>query len=230
MKYAGIIKMHFRNDSLTGITDEMFDLARIKTSPEIQKLVDAYNDDPMLNKIIAHTKKTITKPFELGLLICDALKSKYKTDFALQNYGGMRVDQIDTGSIRTKDILSLLPFGNTVTVINVTIGDLKEILKKAWESEESAPSIISGGKAELTIKDKALISIKIKDKTGKELKDNKKISLALNDYCIKVYADNLKCKKTDYKVKVSDVLTEFLKKNKKLNYSGKKSVVIFEKD
>ncbi len=230
LKYAGIIKMHFTNDSLTGITDEMFDLARIKPSPEIQTLIDAYNDDPVLNTKIAHTKKAITKPYELGLLICDALKSKYKTDFALQNYGGMRVDKIDTGAIRTKDILSLLPFGNTVTVINITVGELKGILKKAWESEEMSPSIISGGKAEIQLQNGNILNIKIKDKSGSELKDNRKISLALNDYAANVYAADLKGKKTEYKVKVSDILSEYLKKNKKLNYSGKKSVFIFEKD
>jgi 5'-nucleotidase / UDP-sugar diphosphatase len=230
MKYAGIVKLHFTNDSLTNITDEMFDLARIKPNPEIQNLIDAYNDDPVLNTKIAHTNKAITKPYEIGLLICDALKSKYKTDFALQNYGGMRIDRIDTGAIRTKDILSLLPFGNTVNVINTTVGELKDILKKAWETEEFSPSIISGGKAEITIMDNAVLEIKIKDKSGKELKDNKKITLALNDYAAKVYAGDLKGKKTEYKAKVSDILSEYLKKNKKLNYSGKKSVLIFEKD
>ncbi len=229
MKYAGIIKMHFSNDSLTGITGEMFDLARIKPDFEIQKIIDVYNDDPVLNKTIAHTNKAITKPFELGLLICDALKSKYKTDFAFQNYGGMRIDKIDTGAIKTKDILSLLPFGNTVTVISITIEELKGIMKKSWEMEEASPSIISGGKAELDIENGKVIKVKIKDKTGKELKDNKKISLALNDYSVNVYAADLKGKKTEYKAKVSDILAEYLKKNKKLNYSGKRSVSIIEK-
>ena len=64
---------------------------------------------------------------------------------------------------------------------------------------------------------KKIEEIIIKNKDGKILNDTKKITLAINDYAYKVYVNKNLAKTTEHPEKVSDVLLEYLKKQKKLN-------------
>ncbi|MDK2885443.1 MAG: 5-nucleotidase / UDP-sugar diphosphatase, partial [Thermosipho sp. (in: thermotogales)] len=71
----------------------------------------------------------------LGHLITDAMLWKTGADVALQNGGGIRAS-IQPGKITIRDILTVLPFGNTVYVMKLKGSELLKVLEYAASLEE----------------------------------------------------------------------------------------------
>lgn len=87
----------------------------------------------------------------IGNLITDAMRAFAKTDVALMNGGGIRGDrQYAAGQALTKrDLLSELPFGNKLMVLEITGADLKVALENGlWfgEKAEGRFGQVSGAK------------------------------------------------------------------------------------
>lgn len=74
----------------------------------------------------------------LGNMITDAMRQKTGADIALHNGGGMRAG-IAPGPITYRDVLTVQPFGNTLTEINMTGRQIVEVL------DMSAKSVGGGG-------------------------------------------------------------------------------------
>ena len=66
----------------------------------------------------------------LSNLIADSRIWKTGADVALVNGGGIR-SSIDVGEITYRDVLTVLPFGNTVYVMELTGKDLMAVLEYA---------------------------------------------------------------------------------------------------
>ncbi len=49
-------------------------------------------------------------------------------DFAFQNYGGLRLNAIDKGTIKVGDIYSLMPFDNTLCLMTIDRATLQQLL------------------------------------------------------------------------------------------------------
>lgn len=114
----------------------------------------------------------------LGNLITDGMLSKAK-DFtgdnvimALQNGGGIRA-AIDKGPITVGEVIKVLPFGNTLAVMNVTGSELKEAFEISLGNlpgENGGFLHVSGAKVEYDSskpKGERVVSIEYKDADGK---------------------------------------------------------------
>ncbi|NIZ19684.1 bifunctional metallophosphatase/5'-nucleotidase [Entomospira culicis] len=64
----------------------------------------------------------------LGRLIADSYRYEAQTDIALMNGGGIRTS-IDAGDITLQDLLSVLPFNNTVVRIDLTGAEIRTALE-----------------------------------------------------------------------------------------------------
>ena len=64
----------------------------------------------------------------LGYLICDAMIWKSGADIAISNSGGIRAS-IAAGPITYRDILTVLPFGNSLYVIEISGADFMKVLE-----------------------------------------------------------------------------------------------------
>lgn len=67
----------------------------------------------------------------LANLVADAVRSKIDADFALVNPGGLRAP-IEAGSITYEQVFRTLPFDNTISRLEVTGAQLKDILRVAF--------------------------------------------------------------------------------------------------
>ncbi|MEZ9200587.1 bifunctional UDP-sugar hydrolase/5'-nucleotidase UshA [Shewanella sp. 10N.286.54.B9] len=68
-----------------------------------------------------------TQQTNLGRLIAEAQRSKVDADFAVMNSGGVR-DSIQEGEITYKDVLTVQPFGNSITLSTMTGAEITEYL------------------------------------------------------------------------------------------------------
>ncbi len=75
-------------------------------------------------------KNVRSKDTNLAHLITDAMRTKVNGDITLQNGGGIRAS-ILPGNITYRNILTVLPFGNTLYVIDLTGKQIMDVLKYA---------------------------------------------------------------------------------------------------
>jgi len=116
----------------------------VQADPEIDKLVQdvVKQIDTVMNVVIAKSEVDLdgdrtlvrTKETNVGNFIADAMLARTKeikgseADVALTNGGGIRT-QLKAGDLTKKDLYTLLPFNNTLVVIEVTGEELKAALE-----------------------------------------------------------------------------------------------------
>lgn len=155
-----------------------------KADSNLMKMLAPYKVgvDTQMNVVIGHTDMPLTKAqpeSTLGNFMADAQliaaqKLDPKVAASFVNYGGVRISYIAPGTITRGKMYELMPFDNTVTIIEVSGELLKQLCGhiakgKGWP--------VAG------------ISFKIKDKeaqdillNGKPVNDNIVYKITLSDY------------------------------------------------
>ena len=116
----------------------------------------------------------------LGNLVTRAYKEKFKTDIALSNSGGIRAS-LPQGIVTYETVLTFLPFGNELSVAELTGKELKEYFEKilfVMKGTGGFPQI-SGVEIVANTALKQITSFKI---NGKPVCSNKTYSVALPDF------------------------------------------------
>ncbi|MFK7692954.1 bifunctional metallophosphatase/5'-nucleotidase [Paenibacillus sp. HJGM_3] len=152
-KSLGRADLYYMNDELVafegGLTEYNESVAEDPQVAEMVKQI-ASQIDSVMNVVIAKSEvnldgdRTVVRKKEsnVGNLLADAMleKSKaikgYEADVALMNGGGIRV-QLAAGDITKKDLYSLLPFPNTLVIVNATGKQIREALENGVSQVES---------------------------------------------------------------------------------------------
>lgn len=85
-----------------------------------------------------------SKSTNLANMICDAMMWKVNADVALMNGGGIRAS-IKPGDITVRDVLTVLPFGNTLYVLKMTGEQLMKVLEYAATVKEGQGAFLQVG-------------------------------------------------------------------------------------
>ena len=133
----------------------------------------------------------------LGNLITDGMLQKAKSYdanviMAFQNGGGIRAG-INEGPITIGEVITVLPFGNTLATMNLTGAEIKQTFETSLKElplENGGFLHVSGAKVEYDSSKPAgerVVSIKYKDRTGNyiELVDNTMYTIATNAFTAK---------------------------------------------
>lgn len=162
--YLGTVDVEFdANGKVVGQAGNLIKIADKKEDPEAAKMLATYSGktDELKNTSTGATAANAldnprdggdtTKPSvrknetELGNLITDGMLDKAKkfnkdTVIAMQNGGGIRAG-INQGKITLGDVLTVLPFGNTLATMELTGAEIIEALE---HSVSQAPKEIGG--------------------------------------------------------------------------------------
>ena len=154
------------------------------TAAAAELLIDVQPEMAHLKEAVAYCPERMdrTKPeCALGDYIADRLRvgaeklTGKKADLAITNFGGIRCD-LPEGNVLLDDIVSMLPFSNYVSWLQVPGSELR----KAFENmAERGPQCISG--ARVVIKDGKLVSVTV---GGRPLDNNRLYGLATIDFLI----------------------------------------------
>ncbi len=112
--------------------------------PDIINLISPYKSqlESEMSEVVAvlETELIRQKPEStLGNLVADILHEQAvqltgrHVDFALQNYGGLRIGQIPAGPVTKGKIFELMPFENYLVVVEATGNDLLTLSEKLVE-------------------------------------------------------------------------------------------------
>ncbi|MCU0458303.1 MAG: metallophosphoesterase, partial [Bacteroidales bacterium] len=89
LKYGTLIKLAVNSNGQVTRTMQLIDIRNSKKeNPGIRAMVDKYNDNPVLNQVIATATDDFSSYEELGYLMADAQRAAAGADIALMNPGG----------------------------------------------------------------------------------------------------------------------------------------------
>ncbi len=144
-KSLGRADLYYYNDELVGFTGGLkkYD-ASVEADPEVKEMVDEITEqvDEKMKEGITTTDELLvgdrseirSQETNLGNLITDVMLEKtqsiegHEADLALTNSGGIR-DEIKSGEVTKLDLYNVLPFGNTLTTMDVTGSEIKAALE-----------------------------------------------------------------------------------------------------
>ena len=120
--------------------ERVFVQAEIAEDPQVLALLEPYQErgQQALGQVIGSTDGDLIgergivrfEPTNLGMIIADAQREKMQADLAVMNSGGIRAS-IVAGDISYKDILTVQPFANAVTYVDLSGAELLEYLAAA---------------------------------------------------------------------------------------------------
>ncbi|MCG9756494.1 bifunctional UDP-sugar hydrolase/5'-nucleotidase UshA [Shewanella insulae] len=93
-----------------------------KGQEELLKVIGSTDDKLEGDRGVVRTQQT-----NMGRLIAEAQRTKVGADFAVMNSGGVRAS-IEAGEITYKDVLTVQPFGNSITLSTMTGAEITEYL------------------------------------------------------------------------------------------------------
>ena len=228
LKNVGKITLMVKNGRVTERKYELIPLSSVAgTDTAIQRLIDKYNDNKELDRVIAVSETPISGTNELGSLMTDAITSRLKVDFAFQNTGGIRVPSIPAGDIRLKDVYRLDPFGNLAVIYKMNLAEIKSLIANSYKRDKRIDLEVSGmSYTVLTDKDGKYSDVQMLDKSGNPLDSSKEYLVGVNSYISATYKFDHRDAGTTSYFTCSQLLIDFLGEVKKVNYSGTKRTYV----
>lgn len=227
LKFGTLIKLTVNSDGTVGRSMQLLDIRNSKKEkPEIRAIVDRYNDNPVLNQVIATATDDFSSYEELGYLMADAQRSAAGADIALMNPGGVRIDQLPKGPVTIKNVYQLDPFGNELVVTKLSGEEIFSLLRAAWPVDDKSPLYTSGITTETRINDQGNPEeIKILANDGKPLDLGRVYTVAMNSYMTQVYKYNHADPGRSLFFTTADALIRYLKQEGNIrSYRGEKRV------
>ena len=226
LRNVGITTLQVTKRRITDRKYELVSLADIKnTDPEVQAMIDKYNNNPEMDKVVAIAETAFTNKSELGSLMTDAITARMKVDFAFQNGGGIRISQIPQGNILMKDIFRLDPFGNEVVTYTMTYAEIKSLIINSYNRDKSFDLMPSGMTYTVIVDADGLCTdVEMKDLQGNLLDPAKTYTVGVNSYISASYIFDHKDPGTTNYNTTAQTLLEYLGDVKKVNYAGVRRV------
>ncbi len=189
LKYATLIKVKVKDGKVIDADMQLFDLRnRTKENPDIRKMVDKYNDNPALNKVIARTDYELTGKQPLGYLMTDALRELSGVDMVFQNPGGVRIKHLPKGDISVMDVYRMDPFGNEFILLELTGEEIVDFLKVAYVIDEGDAEFVSGAKVKYILNpDKSLKEVAVTLPNGEPVDMASTYKVGMNSYIVAAY-------------------------------------------
>jgi len=198
-KNVGIIELVVKGTDVVSVDASLFTKeasADIEGDATVTALMDVIKAENAVieEEVVATTPEILlgeradvrTGETNLGNLLVQALKEESGADLALTNGGGIRAS-IDVGEITKGEVLTVLPYGNTVRVIELTGADVIAAIENGIEDYPDAKGAfphIAGMMVEFDSSQPAgsrVVSVMVGDVA---LDEAATYSLATNDYLV----------------------------------------------
>lgn len=188
-KYLGRIDLWIENGRIVDWESKQIKIDdTIEEDPFIKMVADTYKEmgSEELDKPVGYTEVRLngeradvrSGETNLGHLITDALLWKTNAEVALQNGGGIRAS-ISEGEISYRDVLTVLPFGNTAYTVKLKGSDLKKVADYAATIPDGQGSKLHVAGMTFKVEDGKAMNIKV---NGVPLVMDKTYSVVTNNY------------------------------------------------
>lgn len=190
----GRVDIKYKNGQ---IIEQKGQLIELKDYPEedpgTRTMIDEFNNNPALQRVVATLPIQLIGKDSLGNLITDAICDTCGLEIALHNHGGIRILNIGP-EVKVKDVYDMLPFGNYVVQLDMTLDELKGLIKSSFENSQKFDMKISGAYYTLKVHKETINGeekervdeVIIHDPSGKPL-ENRTYKVGMNSYIASSY-------------------------------------------
>lgn len=198
-----------------------------RTDSTVLKMVDRFNDNKELNRVIGIVRSDITGNDELGSLVTDGMCSLEAIEIAFQNNGGLRIDKLAQGNITIKDIYKLDPFGNEIVLLKLSIQEIKSLILCSFNRGKEVDLQASGIRyTVITDNDGTGVDVRIMLPDGKEADPDKLYAVGLSSYVVSSYDFKHEDPGQSLYTTTAQSLINFITAKKEIDYSGIKRAFI----
>ena len=221
LEYIGKVSLLFRGRELVEKNAEMINLRSVDgRDDELAFLVQEYNDNPVLNRVIGRLLKPLEGKPDLGGFITDAYRQYGNFDLAFQNYGGIRVDRLE-GEIRLSDIFRMDPFGNELVRLELSYAELQGLIGNSLSSRNTPSLQISGGTIEVHLRNDGLVNeVKIYDTDRNELIAGARYTVGVPSYIASAFDFEREDPGTGMGITTAQVIIDHISEVHDIEYSG----------
>lgn len=159
------------------------------TVSEVEERITYFEDqvEEIFARRINYMPEPLVGNMELGSFMTDAMTKMLQVDFAFQNNGGIRVNEM-SGLVTVGCVFEIEPFGNDIVVFDMTPDDIRSLLRFSYERRNSVDLQTAGLHYEVEINllgDVVHIGLYYPD--GEPLEEEKVYEVALNSYVASAY-------------------------------------------
>jgi 5'-nucleotidase / UDP-sugar diphosphatase len=181
------VDLEFSGGVLTGHAEKIVAVEHAKDAPAppfddgLARIVAEAeaSADRVGGEVLVENKQKLTRGREgsLGQLLVDAwLEALPFAQVAITNAGGLRQD-IEPGPLRLRDIVSALPFNNTLLVVDVSGRELREVLLANPET------VVGGLRYEWSEDAQGVRTVhRVVDLDGAVIADDRQLKVVINDF------------------------------------------------
>ena len=191
-KYIGRIRLTIKDGKVVGKSGELVDVKTLENEiPEIREKINAFNNNPELEKTIATLPMVVEGKDPLGNLITDAIRIVHGLDITFHNEGGIRAPELGK-EVRMKDVYKLLPFGNDIIRYEMSTAEIREFITNDYEKYKGFDLKVSGMEYTVVVRPMAggeveVTAVELRGASGALLDDSKTYSVGFNSYVASSY-------------------------------------------
>ncbi len=214
-KYQGRIELVLEYGRVIKKSGKVIDVASIKNEiPELKEKIAKFNDNPVLNQVIATLPRPVKGKLELGNLVTDASRNIHHLDIMFHNTGGIRSNQLEK-TVKLKDIYSLHPFSNQVIQFEMTPDEIRSLITYDYQKAKMLDLRVSGVEYVVTASPGHNVkAIRLQDRKGRLLDENKTYKVGMNSYIAATYKFNHRDAGKSLMVTLADTMVRYLKEGK----------------
>ena len=217
-RFLGRVDLVLRDGRVAEKKGCLIDLDREKKEDrEIKRLIEEFNENPALARVLASAPFDITGKEALGSLMTDAWRRELGLDIAFQNNGGIRLRRLSR-KITVKDVYALDPFENQVVVIIMTTDEIRDLIRISFEKGEGIDLQVSGLvytvriDAERRVQDVQLIG-----QDGRPLQEDRTYKVGFSSYIPSAYDFAHRDPGKSLGITTADALINYLEKRPRLS-------------
>lgn len=199
-------------------------------SPLVESMVHFFSDAPEFHRVLAQAEAPFDNKEEVGCMMCDAFMDAFGADIAVENPGGVRIEQLPAGDITVLNVLEMDPFDNNAVVLELTGEELLRMLLTYAAGRFHSFPFVGGMRCELTLEpdDSSKIkSARLLTMKGKKLDMKRRYRVVTNNYVVTTSRIPEGAAQMQ-NIQTTDIVMRFLEKRKSVNYQGARCLTVKE--
>ena len=202
MENLGVLTLHLKGKRLQSIDAQLIpaaDFKDVEPDAKISALIDAINADiePILQEVVMESPARLegerdiirTQSTNLGRIVAESMRLETGAELAITNSGGIRAT-VEPGPVTKGELVSVLPYGNMVMMIEATGAEIVETLNNVMILGEGSFPQFTGMTVEATLEtgkesngtEYQYCKVKRVLVDGAEIDPNKTYTVAINDF------------------------------------------------
>lgn len=212
-KYIGYYRLQIKKGKIISKEYKLLPVDDNKSEDqESRKKADVYINNPAFNKEIAVLKTSISGSVQLATMMAYAYLNECGSDLAVQNQGGVRINEIPAGPLTIKKVYELDPFDNPLLIVEMTPDEIKNLIQQSVRLQGDYDLAPAGFSYEIVKSDKGTLSEIKLDFLNTMPNKSGKFRVAINSYVFFSYLKDTQIPYTETGLFSTQVLMSYIQK------------------